>query len=158
MSKERLLNVARSLRECTLDRSFFTMKKWGHEASWVRSMLGKVSSKPTCGTPACAMGHYAVRDDLQDTFTLDETGGLRVRGRRPNFEVIGNHFGISYEETNELFSEYGCGNAQTREEAARYIEEFAEAKWPTPPPPAPVIEAVKPVEVKKVEEREIQYF
>lgn len=47
MNKERLLNVAKALRESTTPPDLFTMRFVMRE----------------CGTPACALGHYAARGD-----------------------------------------------------------------------------------------------
>jgi hypothetical protein len=104
------------------------------------------------------MGHYAVRGDLQDVFTLTPEGNLAyLNGMRIGFEEIAGHFGILHHEAHDLFNPDGCGNAQTREEAAEYIEAFCERKWPTPPAPEPVVEAAPAEVVKKVEERELVY-
>lgn len=116
MNKERLLNVARALRE-SKNPELFTMRSFGHR----------------CGTPACALGHYAAREDLQDAFTLNKDGDfcgasyddpddayeLGMDSRR----VLG-HFRITKHQAWELFSEEGCGFAATPIQAAEYIESF----------------------------------
>jgi len=132
---ERLLNVARALREAPVPEAF-TMRYFGY----------------SCGTPtpACAVGHYAARADLQDVFQLVplETdliaarlaARLAVRDESGEWHLIGgggqalrdaiSHFGIDYGEWDTLFDQQGCGNAQTPEAAAEYIERFVAAKWP----------------------------
>lgn len=113
MNKERLLNVARALRESpNPDR--FDMSMYVH----------------SCGTPACALGHYAHRTDLQDVFVIDEDGDLLVRedgglrwAQNP-MTAADIHFGLAREFGNELFDTDGCGGAETAIEAAEYIERF----------------------------------
>lgn len=113
MNKERLLNVAKACRETKFPDDF-TMAKFGH----------------SCNTPACALGNYAVRNDLQRTFKLNKKGELRRRNRDGfvgiDDDVVLNHFGITHDQSNELFAPYGCANAITPNEAAEYIERFVE--------------------------------
>lgn len=114
MNKERLLNVARALRE-------------GKPENF--DMYGYV--RGDCGTPACALGHYASRTDLQsflkianvDGFDLvyAETGSL-CGGYES--ERVCDHFDITALEAEEIFHSHGCGGAQTNVEAAEYIERF----------------------------------
>jgi hypothetical protein len=118
MNKERLLNVAKALRESP-NPDDFTMK-------WVRN---------ECGTPACALGHYAAREDLQSEFRLLEldrlaSPGVAIRSLQTGDLVawcdpdVLNHFGIDREQNSLLFSSDGCDVAQTAAEAAEYIERF----------------------------------
>ena len=88
----------------------------------------------TCGTPACALGHYACRTGLQKTFKITRWGtnkGLIALRGTEGRKYIGvdsphvfKHFGIDYDEANELFGGVGCGDAHTAIEAAEYIENF----------------------------------
>lgn len=124
--KQRLLNVARSLRESAAPRKF-TMMGYGH-----------------CGTPQCALGHYAYRRDLQDVFSLGRAeqgeddpalvGGRYViqNGVSCSSQAIREHFHLSQPQASELFSGSGCKRASTPIEAALYIEAFAERRWPEP--------------------------
>jgi len=142
MNKDRLLNVAIALEDAAKDqrlREAFTM------GTFVRG-IGDF-----CGTPACALGHYAARTDLQDVLaihaveTLDHTD-YRVAAA-DNCEVlpgwdefdedescdaykydfdVAEHFGITGSECEELFGGDGCFNAQTPEAAAAYIRNFVE--------------------------------
>lgn len=133
VQNQRLLNVARALRESP-EPEDFTMQYF------VQS----------CGTPACALGHYAFRRDLQHTFKfvafIGEVWDSNARSFQPgvkydiarvddahdrqsslsydSVEVL-EHFGITALESDELFGAYGCGNAQTAKRAAGYIERFA---------------------------------
>lgn len=80
------------------------------------------------GTPACALGHYAERRDLQKLFQY-KFGGITLTKGRDNFNFIINpfvlrHFGINEDEAQKLFSDSGCGYSTTALEAARYIEHF----------------------------------
>lgn len=113
---ERLRNVVRALREDP-DPENFTMRRIGYA-----SALGK------CGTPACALGHYAARTDLQGEFQLTKYALIysKKQHRALNFycETIRKHFDLNEAQFTELFEWHGCGNARTPEEAATYIERF----------------------------------
>jgi hypothetical protein len=109
VNKERLLNVARALRESEHPERF-TMLTIAHP----------------CGTPACALGHYAARRDLQDVFSLSRNGFLVTKSKALPFEVEREHFGITEEQEDELFGARGCDNAPTAVAAAEYIERFVE--------------------------------
>lgn len=110
---DRLLKVARALRESDHPRQFTT-----------------AAYRNDCGTPACALGHYAHRTDLQRLFTPTPYGPSYVF--RATEDVISfydhrvcAHFGITKDEAYELFSvRKGCGEARTARAAARYIERF----------------------------------
>lgn len=115
MNKQRLLNVAKALRESP-DPTHFTMGVYGH----------------ACGTPACAFGHYAERRDLQSEFILccGLVSSVRHDGTREPWttQSVADHFGIGTEEVDELFAGDGCGEATTIERAAAYIERFVARK------------------------------
>lgn len=113
MNKQRLLNVARALRESP-NPDKFDMKLIQH----------------SCGTPACALGHYVARTDLQSAFLpppigaryrINDVNGLMLYPFGP---LVLGHFGLSETELEELFDEEGCGGAKTAVEAAEYIEKF----------------------------------
>ena len=112
MDEQRLRNVVRALRESPAPDDF-TMSRFLN--SW-------------CGTPACAIGHYTLRRDLQHEFTV-------VRGRvnlggdtMDDWNPLVQPFDVTSEESTELFGVTGCGNAKTIEQAATYIEGFIERK------------------------------
>ena len=124
LHKKRLLNVAKACRE-TKYAKIFAMDAFGY--------AGK-----GCGTPACALGNYAFRRDLQRSYKLDgndiqtndcasvfnygdefyEHGGFEAWGE------MKQHFGLTQTEMDELFSAHGCGGAKTNIAAAEYIENF----------------------------------
>lgn len=109
--RKRLLNVARALRE-SRNPDEFTMEKTHHE----------------CGTPACAIGHYAARRDLQREFTLKSALGS-TDGDGEWAYAAQRHFGLEGLATVELlFGSKGCGGAETPKAAARYIERFVARK------------------------------
>ena len=120
MNKERLLNVAKALRESP-HAAMFSMVDYAH---------------PDCGTPMCALGHYAARQDLQDFLVLDHARRA-YRFASPVFYVndkslpvtydssqVCIHFGIDTGEAEMLFGPDGCDHADTPNEAAKYIERF----------------------------------
>jgi hypothetical protein len=124
MNKERLLNVAKALRESQHPDNF------------------TMCTVHTCGTPACAIGHYASRRDLQQFLQLPtrhyETKANIYVG--PNAMLIGawgatrptdgwgldaqRHFEITEYQVEQLFGYDGCRGAKTANEAAEYIERF----------------------------------
>lgn len=117
MNAERLLNVAKALREGPNQEEL--------------DMVTVVDE--SCGTPGCAFGHYASRADLQDAFRVAqkrELGGYAViklsDGKYCPYDhpEVADHFGISKMDLEELFCGAGCGDAKTPREAAEYIERF----------------------------------
>jgi hypothetical protein len=103
-----------------------------------RRMLGDVFrmrefGSLECGTPACVLGTYASREDVQKAFRLRKSRGsgvLNICNSRNNRcigfgdpEVL-EHFGIEEDEAEELFGAYGCDDAKSEESAASYIERF----------------------------------
>lgn len=132
---KRLLNVAKALRESARPE-LFTMSCYvrGEDSFDDNSVEG------FCGTPACALGHYASRRDLQKLLKINIKGGGRAWKyaqmvfTRKNHDayydstrVLG-HFGITEYEADELFGEDGCGYATTPKEAAAFIERFVAQK------------------------------
>jgi len=122
MNKERLLNVAKALRESPAPDKF-NMNRVSH----------------ACGSPACAIGHYVARQDLQSDFLpvppghshMDREGGtghvLLTSGKVVFFTArsLLEHFDLDSDEYEQLFGGgYGCGDARTAIEAAEYIERF----------------------------------
>lgn len=119
MNKERLQNVIRAIRE-------------GREEDFRMSVFSN-----SCGTPACALGHYAARDDLQEQFALGKFSIYIAGGSTEYpldlFDRTAEHFDITLEEITELFSVTGCGGGYlpddtfiriTAKEAMTYIENF----------------------------------
>lgn len=128
---KRLLNVAKALRE-SAQPELFTMQMfvWGEPGG----------ADEFCGTPACALGHFAARRDLQKLLKIqvsdddkkDEYACVRYVscGSRTFFddEILREYFGIDYNENNQLFSVDGCNKAKTPKAAADYIEKFVKTK------------------------------
>lgn len=154
---QRLLRVAKSLRESP-NPKLFSMDVYVHSAANVVCQLAVDSTyddegneidaidangvvlkeENFCNTPACALGHYGSRGDLQRIMRVGESRTDR-NGTDGNFSLLvyGNnrgvdfndpkileHFGINGEQAEDLFSMEGCDYAQTPLEAARYIEKF----------------------------------
>lgn len=115
LNVEALNNVCRALRECT-NPAEFTMNQYMNH----------------CGTPACCLGHYARRTDLQSTFWMTDLGNIMVKqdNTRVDFDdqPVLDHFGINIVDAYALFASGGCGNAKTPEHAARYIEHFIDRR------------------------------
>jgi hypothetical protein len=110
MNKQRLLDVARACRE-TKSPEGFTMDRFANQ----------------CGTPACALGNYAVRTDLQKDFSLDPTWfpDLRFQGKPTwhNGPLVREYFDIDHDDAEKLFGPYGCGGSDPIK-AAEFIEYF----------------------------------
>jgi len=119
---QRLLNVALALRESRNPDQF-------QMGCYVNG----------CGTPACAIGHYASRADLQDLFAIRNGDDFVYADSTPDWEYGGladydddrvlEHFGITAYEAEALFGGRGCDYAKTANEAADFIERFVKRKW-----------------------------
>jgi hypothetical protein len=132
LNKQRLLNVAKALREAPVPEKF-DMGRHVH----------------TCGTPSCAFGHYAARSDLQDEFSIDSSresahlpyqGVYLKNGAGICFsdDVVLTHFDLDEDDIGELFGSMAANptdnnpetyarlarTCQTPIEAAEYIEQF----------------------------------
>lgn len=88
-----------------------------------------------CGTPACVLGHYAARIDLQSEFRIvvsDEQGAYIVDSRGKHIwhscPSVREHFDISRVQAYHLFDLEGCDDADTPAEAAAYIRRFIDTK------------------------------
>ena len=111
---DRLAKVSRALRESE-HPEVFTMSFYTHP----------------CGSPACALGHYVARHDLQRTF---EPGPVplvartirRIKGCYG--PEVTSHFGIAEHEAKELFASDGCDRACSANTAADYIDKFIARK------------------------------
>lgn len=116
---KRFQNMIRVLREVK-DPTDFTMKRYTF----------------TCGAPACCLGHYAARRDVQQTFKLTPRGNFAQasnrRSLRHDAAIVQDHFGIRGGEASHLFSATGCGGALTTTDAANYIEKFLKEKLHAP--------------------------
>lgn len=125
--KKRLLNVARALRESPKPKAF-TMHCYVGGDTWDFD-----TSHNWCGTPACALGHYAARTDLQRLMRILNGKAVyreSIYGSSICYadECVLKHFGIYWSEAGCLFGSEGCGNAKTTKQAARYIERFVARK------------------------------
>lgn len=138
---KRLLNVARALRESPAPH-LFDMGAFVNDAEWLSYKSGRVEFDPAlenfCGTPACALGHYGSRPDLQHIVKIVKERGLDRDGhavydlrflnnQHVNYDdgtKLPEHFGLNYKQMSELFDSDGCGGAKTTVEAAKYIENF----------------------------------
>ncbi len=90
---------------------------------------------PFCGSPACILGNFAAREDLQSVMKLRPHNMpvlvLTETDSRVYFEdkEIRDLFGLTLEEANDLFSIDGCGEAKNdKERAVRYLRLFYKEK------------------------------
>lgn len=110
--------------------------------------MGDTPKFDWCGTPACVLGNYASRGDLQRLLTvkalprrynrneLEHVMVLRGKVVHDSYDSASHkdaqvldHFGITAAESEVLFGPDGCGGAKTPEEAAAYIEKFVAYKF-----------------------------
>lgn len=121
--RQRLLNAAQSVLD--YDHS---------EDEVVPGEIYMGSYIKPCGAPACVLGHYCAREDLQDDFRVVGRG---IRGRYSPGDGLGfdsievrMHFGLRFDESHTLFGEYGCRNAKSAEQVSEYIRNFVAKKYP----------------------------
>ncbi len=146
---QRLLRVARALRESPAPLAF-TMECF-LRGDGLDPNEEKTQENHWCGTPACAIGHYASRSDLQRLLKVvhDLQWDIDNEGRDIEIRVPGivfsalygvddlnfgddrflEHFGISYKQACQLFCESGCGCAKKPATAAAYIERFVKRQY-----------------------------
>lgn len=126
----RLLDVARALHDAAAAKLAFSMGAILFD-EWDAEELGL--PEDFCGSPACALGHYGVRGDLQDEFvpnaehsTLDYKHGEGSFGQHICYSDnrMLAYFEVSRDDMELLFGGDGCGDAQTATEAAEFIENF----------------------------------
>lgn len=120
--RQRLLNAARSVME------------YDHSEDRVRRgeiyMGGFIKS---CGAPACVLGHYAAREDLQDDFKVFGFGIVhKYGGFSLGFDsgYVRKHFNLKSDELKSLFGEQGCGNATRAKQVSEYMNNFVAKKYP----------------------------
>jgi hypothetical protein len=77
--------------------------------------INGILRKMDCGTPACVWGHYLHKHP-------------RLRKSLSLYTDTSKHFGISEEEASDMFSAFGCNNAKTGKQAAKYIRQFVKRK------------------------------
>lgn len=142
----RLLNVARSLRE-SKNPKLFDMRKyvWGDNLFLFgieEDDVKKTADVNFCGTPSCAIGHFAGRRDLQKLLKIghainlsdpSKPGPMEVQDNDGNKvmvqdELLQNYFGLGVDDLDQLFGAHGCGSAKTPKDAAKYIERFVKAR------------------------------
>ena len=131
LNLSRLRNVAIALRDAAKDKLLaqqFDMDRYGHAVD--------IFSKDTCGTPSCALGHYAARNDVQSFLKLNVNGDL-VYARKSKGRILGadfsdrrvrRYFGLTPTETANIFDTGGCNNAASPGWAALFIERFCNKK------------------------------
>lgn len=128
---QRFNNMIRALEESPAPHRF-TMGAYGHEA---RANSPLPRDQNPCGTPACVLGHYAYRTDLQSIFWLDNGSLMEVGGEEGvdlNAPTVLEHFGITEKEAYQIFSHVGCDRAVTAPQAVKYLRAFMARKWPAP--------------------------
>ncbi len=111
MNKRRLLRLA-----SILDKADAEHKKRGEPRYLQKQFIHG------CGAPACALGSYAAATRRRWTFTYG-CPQFKTEAESP-FQDAAVEFGISLDESLELFDGDGCGGAKTAKQAAAYIRKF----------------------------------
>lgn len=78
-----------------------------------------------CGTPACALGHYAAHTPSRWFF---EHGFPKIKAGIGGSWAATEEFGLSDDNVAEIFSSRGCGGAKTAKQAAKYIRAFVKRR------------------------------
>lgn len=149
---KRLLNVARALREAHAAKKKFDMSRYvfgdenavdfgSYDYESRCSVDARNKEENFCGTPACALGHYGARTDLQRIMKVSyntHSFGVKfadlvffgTKDESVNYDDdrLEDHFGLNSSEMRELFDYDGCGDAKTSLQAAKYIERFVAKK------------------------------
>lgn len=121
---KRLATVVVALRDAQRNQEMvdkFTMQQYGYASG--------SDDEHSCGTPACAFGHYVARTDLQDTFRLGKDGDplyIETATQSPmgaGLSAANRHFRLEG-EGSRIFDADGCDNAETPGEAADFIQSF----------------------------------
>lgn len=120
IQEKRFRNLIRATRDASSEH--FDMNRYAHNG---------------CGSPACVLGNYAARRDLQRTINLDLSGPIEWIKIRDNTgrviwydsPTILDHFGITFREFIDLFASNGCDSAgKNQDRAVAYLESFLERK------------------------------
>lgn len=155
IQEKRLLNVAKALRDAYAKKKKFDMGTFvygsisevDHSYDYESNKYSFVNREENfCGTPACALGHYAARTDLQRLLKIVrythpdkkvKVAALAFFGEDPvpyeacpqyNSVKFEKHFGLEYHDMDKLFGGDGCGGATTALQAAKFIEKFVKQK------------------------------
>ena len=97
------------------EQPFYSQRKWTH----------------ACGTPACALSHYAAA--IPERWCLRPGLWPSLLGNEPllnkgstaaSLADARKEFALMFGEATELFDAEGCGGAKTAKEAALYILQF----------------------------------
>lgn len=75
-----------------------------------------------CGTPACALGHWAVANP--DRWTIVQGSPQNRNNRITFYQAVDDEFGLTENDYDDLFAVDGCGGARTSKQAANYIRAF----------------------------------
>ena len=129
--RKRLLNVAKAL----IDEARWRKK---NPPRGPEDRFRMTDFTNPCGSPACALGTYASRRDLQRAFALKRgVRGVCMVGKdgkrfwldgATELAQLNEHFGLNVAEAQELFDDIGCNEARTEHEAAAYIRAFVKRK------------------------------
>ncbi len=120
----------RKLKEPTYDQETF-----GHDEH-------PESTVEMCGTPACALGHYAASMRGRRGWGWHKTYGMfwpgytalksgtwtHDFGQKSPLNAASEEFGLNGSEVQDLFETWGCGGAKTAKQASKYIRAFVKRK------------------------------
>ena len=97
-----------------------------HEAHQRKGGPGYNQARYTheCGTPACALGHWAAAHPERFAAILRESPHISP------LYLAELEFDLTHEQASELFDADGCGEATTHKQAAEYIRDFVARNTP----------------------------
>lgn len=115
-----------------------------------------------CGTPACVLGHWLVREmSKMPTEERRFNPMLRLETLMTTVFSIKHGYGLTADQRDELFGSYGCDGAKTKKQAIAYLQHFIRLHGGSIEDPKPLDIAIvpdwkriaseaKPVAVKEV--------
>jgi len=148
---QRLLRAAKAVEESEVPKAFTMECFIRGDACDVA--VEKAIEKGWCGTPACVLGHFASRPDLQRLLTIKyddcpssvdydapsvdyDDPSLRFNlyyRDDTEFDFFGDvnndYFGVNHLQFEALFGTHGCNNAKTPKEAAKFIRNFVRKQY-----------------------------
>lgn len=133
MNKEHMLTLLKANREMKHPERF-TMGTYVHNRETPYEINGEESNPPQewCGTPACVLGNFGAREDLQRLLCIrDESLAFVERVERDLLNIvsycderIASYFDLTTNECYEMFGLDGCNEAKALDAALAYVEDF----------------------------------
>lgn len=134
----RLRGLQRALRESPIPKAFTmgTYVREQYDGGTGTDYSSGMIPEHWCGTPACVLGHYAARRDIQRAFTIeiDSIGDHVIMFKGKPFDFLSpgacKYFGLdtNSDQLYAMFGATGCGYARTPAHAIAYINKVIAKK------------------------------